>query len=80
MICIEILSPEDRISRAKLVLADYYPMGVANIWLLDPMERCAYVYDGEDLRECTGDELMVADGIIRLNYRSLFAHLDSENT
>jgi Uma2 family endonuclease len=31
LICIEILSPDDRLPRAKLVLADYFAMGVANI-------------------------------------------------
>ncbi len=28
LICIEILSPEDRLSRARLILADYLAMGV----------------------------------------------------
>jgi len=35
LICIEVLSPEDRLARAELVLADYLSMGVSNIWLVD---------------------------------------------
>jgi len=39
---IEILSPEDRISRYNQRLTDYRQMGVANIWVIDPSTRVAY--------------------------------------
>ena len=32
----EILSPEDRLSRVRVRLADYAAMGVPEIWLIDP--------------------------------------------
>ena len=39
---IEVLSPEDRVSRYQQRLDDYRAMGVANIWVIDPMRRKAY--------------------------------------
>jgi Uma2 family endonuclease len=39
---IEVLSPEDRVSRYQERLDDYRAMGVANIWVIDPMRRKAF--------------------------------------
>jgi Uma2 family endonuclease len=39
---IEVLSPEDRVSRYQQRLDDYRTMGVPNIWVIDPMRRKAY--------------------------------------
>ena len=44
ILCIEILSPEDRFSRTSAVMEDYLAMGVQNLWILDPLQRIAYVY------------------------------------
>ena len=39
---IEVLSPEDRVSRYQQRLDDYRAMGVANVWVIDPMRRKAF--------------------------------------
>jgi Uma2 family endonuclease len=39
---VEVLSPEDRVSRYQARLDDYRAMGIANIWVIDPMRRKAY--------------------------------------
>jgi len=39
---VEVLSPEDRVSRYQARLDDYRAMGVAHIWVIDPMRRKAY--------------------------------------
>lgn len=39
---VEVLSPEDRVSRYQQRLDDYRTMGVANVWVIDPMRRKAY--------------------------------------
>lgn len=58
-ICIEILSPEDRMNRMEIRIADYLEMGVPYVWLLDPQTRQAYVATkDEGLRE-------VKNGILR---------------
>jgi Uma2 family endonuclease len=42
LICIEILSPEDRLSKVRQRLDDYLHFGVPYVWLLDPQTRKAW--------------------------------------
>ena len=41
-VCIEVLSPEDRISRMNEKVADYLNFGVPYVWILDPQTRKAW--------------------------------------
>jgi len=41
-ICIEILSPEDRMSRVEVRINDYLSMGVRYVWVLDPETKQAF--------------------------------------
>jgi Uma2 family endonuclease len=41
-ICIEIVSPEDRVSRTSEKIADYLGFGVPYVWILDPKTRKAF--------------------------------------
>ena len=54
LLCIEILSPDDRMSRIRQVVADYIAMGVQLVWILDPLEKRTYVADPEGFRETFG--------------------------
>lgn len=76
LICIEILSPEDRLPRAALVLADYLAMGVENIWLIDPLRRAAYTFDTGGLRVADPTRLEVKNTPILLDLTEPFAALD----
>ena len=76
LFCIEILSPEDRIPRAKLVLADYLAMGVQNIWLIDPMRRAAYTFDATGLHEADPTNLTIPNTPIHLDLTEAFAAID----
>jgi Uma2 family endonuclease len=76
LICIEIMSPEDRLSRAEQVLADYFAMGVANIWLIDPLRRAAFTFTANGLQKSDALELTTQDGQIRLSVGELFENLD----
>ena len=76
LICIEILSPEDRLSRAKEVLADYLRMGVENIWLVDPIYRSVWTFDTTGLHEADPANLKVKDTPIHLDLGEAFAALD----
>jgi len=78
LVCIEILSPEDRISRVERVLTDYFAMGVPNIWLIDPIRQDAFVYDGTALRVADPANLTVAGTPIRLDLTAMFAELDKK--
>ena len=45
-LAVEVLSPEDRMSRVMARLKDYIAMGCPCVWILDPQLKEAYVYDG----------------------------------
>jgi Uma2 family endonuclease len=76
LLCIEILSPEDRIPRAKLVLADYLAMGVPNIWLVDPLRLSISTFDAHGLHDADPTNLTVPNTPIHLDLTPAFAKLD----
>ena len=76
LLCIEILSPEDRLSRAQQVLADYLAMGVENIWLIDPIRRSAHTFDTTGLHHADASHLTVPNTAIELDLTEPFAALD----
>jgi len=41
-ICIEVVSPEDRLNRLEQRIEDFLAMGVAYVWVIDPPTRKAY--------------------------------------
>jgi Uma2 family endonuclease len=55
LLIIEILSPEDRMSRMQRKMEDYFGMGCRNVWVLDPWRKKAYQYDGTALIEAQGE-------------------------
>jgi Uma2 family endonuclease len=44
LLCIEILSPEDTVSRTNIRVQDYLKFGVPVVWVVDPSERRVWVY------------------------------------
>jgi Uma2 family endonuclease len=76
LICIEVMSREDRLSRAKEVLTDYLAMGVPNIWLIDPMRRSAFAFDATGLHEADPADLRVPNTPIHLDLTEAFAAID----
>jgi Uma2 family endonuclease len=72
-LCVEILSPEDRMSRIMNVVRDYLSMGVPTVWVLDPLEKKAYVAEGAvALREASGS-IATADGRVTLELDEVFS-------
>lgn len=57
-LCVEILSPEDRMSRMQEKIDDYLRFGVRFVWLVNPETKRAYVYTSEGMVE-------VKDGVLR---------------
>ena len=43
LICIEILSPEDTLSRLDVKVEDYLRMGVEHVWVVNPASRVGWV-------------------------------------
>jgi Uma2 family endonuclease len=58
VLCIEILSPEDRMTRYLERVNDYFEMGVPSCWIIDPAGRRAWVATPGLLAEAT-------DGVLR---------------
>jgi Uma2 family endonuclease len=76
LIVIEILSPEDRVSALEKKINDYLAFGVPNIWVIDPEERCAFIYTRDGRRESKDLILRTTDGAIVLPLPEIFAALD----
>jgi len=57
-LCVEILSPEDRMSRMQQRIRDYLAFGVSYVWIVDPQTRSAWIYTAEGMKE-------VQDGVLR---------------
>jgi len=57
-LCIEILSPEDRMPRVLAKVADFLQLGVPFVWVIDPRKRTAAVYTATEV-------LLPDDGVLR---------------
>jgi Uma2 family endonuclease len=76
LLVIEILSPEDRLSRFQDRIDDYIAFGVENIWILDPETRRAWTADRSGLHPANSGELSLPETPIRVVLSELFAELD----
>ena len=56
-LAIEVLSPDDRMSKTMEKLQDYSGKGVRNIWVIDPRRRSIAVYSDGALNEVRGDSV-----------------------
>jgi Uma2 family endonuclease len=73
-LCIEILSPEDRMNRVEIRIADYLAMGIAYVWVLDPQTRQAYVAtSAEGLREVKSGILRTENPVLEVPLAEVFA-------
>ena len=70
---IEVLSPEDRVSRYQQRLDDYRRMGVKNIWVVDPETRRGYDCSAGSWIE--KQSFSIADSPIAVDLATIFAEL-----
>lgn len=75
LVVIEILSPEDRISRYSQRLTDYRQMGIQNVWVIDPVNRVGY--DCSTAAWLPVEEFRVANTPISLRLSDLWNELES---
>jgi Uma2 family endonuclease len=76
LICIEILSPEDRLQRVQERFDDYAKMGVEHLWLIDPIRRQAWVVKGDGSQTHVDEAFVVPGTAIRVSLAEAFAELD----
>ena len=72
---IEVLSPEDRVSRYQQRLDDYRSMGVPNIWVIDPMRRKAFDCSHGGWQPV--DRLLITTPSVEIPLDSLWKKLDA---
>jgi Uma2 family endonuclease len=77
LLCIEILSPEDRFSRMEVKIDDYLAFGVEHIWVIDPLKKKAWAYTREGKREST-EMLITSDPRLTLSLRDVFEALNED--
>jgi Uma2 family endonuclease len=68
-LCIEILSPSDRLTEMQERIEDYLSFGVSYVWLIDPRTRQAYVHTSSAIRQ-------VRDGVLTANNPDIRVVLD----
>jgi len=59
LLCIEILSPEDRMERMQEKIEDSLAFGVRCIWVVNPRNRRGFIYTSDGMHEAK-------DGILRV--------------
>ena len=47
MLCVEILSPEDRLGATFTKCEEYHAWGVPHCWVIDPVKQTGWEYDAE---------------------------------
>jgi len=76
LVCVEVLSPEQSPDEELDTLADYFAMGVPNIWLIDPIRRVAYTFGPDGLQKADPKNLRVPNTPIHLDLTEAFAAID----
>jgi Uma2 family endonuclease len=76
LLCIEILSPEDRVSRMRERVRDYLDMGVREVWVVNADSRSVMVFAGTGMVEHTAGELPVPETPVTLAIADIFKVLD----
>lgn len=72
LVCIEILSPEDRMSKMQKKVADYLAFGVRYVWVLDPKRKSAFTFTDLEERELTEGFLRTEDPAIEIPLGEIF--------
>ncbi len=78
ILCIEVLSPEDRFQRVVARVQDYRTMGVQHIWIIDPATRECWTIDGEGGALPMLDDAFTIPGTpVRVSIADIFEEIDS---
>ena len=72
LVCIEVLSPEDRMCRMQKKIADYLAFGVRYVWVLDPQTKEAFVYTATGVQEIKEGALRTENPAIEVPLGEIF--------
>jgi Uma2 family endonuclease len=77
LLCVEILSREDRLPELQERVDDYASMGVAQSWVIDPICRIGYMAGAAGFLKPEDGVLTVPGTPIRIELKELFAKVDA---
>ena len=70
-LCIEILSPSDRMEEMQERIDDYLDFGVSYVWLINPRKNKAFIYTRDRVQEVKDGVLHTTNPDIRVNLAEL---------
>lgn len=76
LVVIEILSPEDRMSRMLARIGDYLDFGVRYVWVIDSVSRRTHAYTQQGSHEVKDGILRTENPDIELRLDEIFRELD----
>ena len=79
VLCVEILSRDDRMTEIQERVDDYFGMGVRAVWVIDPRRRRAYLAQTDGSVSATqevAERLTVPGTPIEVSLAEMFAELD----
>ena len=77
IVCIEILSPEDRFGRIEDRIGDYLSIGVRDVWVIDPVVVQGYRCAGANPRDWLHSNRLAVEGTpIVVDLTAIAADLD----
>ena len=77
VLCVEVLSPEDRFGRVLERVQEYTRMGVPHVWIIDPISREIWTVQGSGGPvPLEGTELTLPNTPVRIPVAEIFAEID----
>jgi Uma2 family endonuclease len=72
LLCVEVLSPEDRIPNVNTRIKEYLDFGVPVIWLIEPTERRIWIYRANGMEEAKGNSIKLDGTDIEVPFSEIF--------
>ena len=77
LLCVEILSPEDRFNRVQERVSEYLAMGVPHVWIIDPETRAAWIASRErGVEPLDGNTLTLPGTAACMTIAEIFEEID----
>ncbi|MEZ2346311.1 Uma2 family endonuclease [Terriglobus sp. RCC_193] len=78
VLCVEVLSPEDRFQRIIVRAQEFQRMGVSNIWIIDPETREAWTMDSNGGAVPMMEDAFTIPGTpVRVDIADIFEEIDN---
>lgn len=72
LLCIEILSPEDTVSRTNTRVQEYLDVGTLVVWVIDPIEKIVWLYRKTGMEKVTEGAIRVDGTELDVPFSAIF--------